>query len=131
MTGYAGASSMMCRKCFRWLSACEDRGQLASGGQRAVSGAPTHVSPGRHLVEAHELHGAVLLGLVEGLEADVGRRFGRVRERTADGVQVVSADGHQAPLPEDMNITTFQRLFQAWKEPLKKVHDFPRFSMTV
>lgn len=39
----------------------------------------------------------VLFGLVEGLEADVSGGSGRVGERARDGVQVVGADGHQAP----------------------------------
>lgn len=52
-----------------------------------------------YLVEAHELGGSVLFGLVEGFEADVSRRFGCVCKRTRDGVQIMGPDGHQTPLP--------------------------------
>ena len=55
---------------------------------------------GVYLVQAHELHGSELLGLVEGPEVYVGRGLGRVREGAAYGVQVVGADGHQGPFPE-------------------------------
>lgn len=52
-----------------------------------------------YLVEAHQLRGRVLFGLVQRFEADVSWRFGCVREGTGDGVQVVGPDRHQAPLP--------------------------------
>ena len=52
-----------------------------------------------YLVEAHELRGRELFGLVQRFEADVSRGFGCVCERTRDGVQVMSPDRHQAPLP--------------------------------
>lgn len=51
-----------------------------------------------HLIEAHELGGRVLFGLIEGLEGDVSWTFGCVRERTRDGVQVMGPNRHQAPL---------------------------------
>ena len=54
---------------------------------------------GADLVEVHELGGGVLLGLVERREEDVAGRFGRVRERTTDGVQVMGSYGNQGPLP--------------------------------
>ena len=60
---------------------------------------PTSIQVRAHLVEAHELGGSVLFGLVEGFEADVSRRFGCVRERTRHGVQIMGPNGHQASLP--------------------------------
>ena len=57
-----------------------------------------------YLVEAHELGGGVLFSLVERFEADVFRVFGCVCERTRDGVQVMSPDCHQAPLPSQNTV---------------------------
>lgn len=62
---------------------------------------PTSSLSAIHLVEAHELGGSVLFGLVERLEADVSGRFGCICERARDGVQVMGPDGHKAPLPTE------------------------------
>lgn len=52
-----------------------------------------------YLVVTHELDSSELFRLVERFEADLRRWFGREGERTRQGVQIMSPNGHQGSLP--------------------------------
>lgn len=52
-----------------------------------------------YLVVTHELDSSEVFSLVERFEADLCRWFGRECERTRQGVQIMSPNGHQGSLP--------------------------------